>query len=74
MRGASTRLAARILATLALAPRTTAQMVAALAHDEREIQRTGYLLLASGQVERSVRQHWRRAPEPGWAEWVWRLP
>ena len=31
-------------------------------------------LLAGSLVKRAVRRHWRRAPEEGYAEWVWRLP
>lgn len=31
-------------------------------------------LHTGGLVKRAVRRHWRRAPEEGYAEWVWRLP
>lgn len=70
----STRLSDRLLAALATGARTTGQLAKHLDVREETVLRHGELLLAARRVERSVKQHWCRAPEEGWAEWVWRLP
>lgn len=64
----------RTLRALAGGPLTTAQLAEAMQVKEAVAFRSAEVLLAAHKVTRAVRRHWRRAPEEGYAEWVWRLP
>lgn len=64
----------RVLRALESGRLTTKEVAARLRVCGTTALRSCQLLHASGQLKRAVRKHWRRAPEEGWAEWVWRLP